>query len=65
MSEDYGLLAGIMDLRRYARAKQRVEAAKTSKEMDEIGEWEKDWTFRVKKYLLDRHREKWPAQTSS
>ena len=64
MSEDYGLLAGIMDLRRYARAKQRVEAAKTPEAMNELGEWEKDWTFRVKRYLLDRRKE-WLAQTSS
>ena len=63
MGEDYALLAGIMDLRRYARAKARVEAAKTPEAMNEIGEWERDWTFQVKRYLLDRHRERWPAQT--
>ncbi|KKL77811.1 hypothetical protein LCGC14_2031180 [marine sediment metagenome] len=64
MPEDFGLLADIMELRRYARAKQRVEAAKTPEAMNELSEWERDWTFRVKKYLLDRHKE-WRAQTSN
>ena len=50
------LLSNIVDLRRYARGKQSVEAAKTPEAMSEIGEWEQDWVFRVKKYLFDKHR---------
>ncbi len=58
MDEDYDLLASIVELRRYAQAKQQVEAAKKPADWEGISEWAKDWVTKVKKYLLDRHKAK-------
>ena len=47
MPEDLGLIADIMDLRRYARAKERVEAAKTADDYNRLSDWEKKWVMDV------------------
>lgn len=61
MPEDLELVADIMELRRYARAKARFEAAKTPEQMKELSEWEQEWPLRVQEYNI----KKWRAQTSS
>lgn len=61
MPEDLELIADIMELRRYARAKARVEAAKTPEQMKALSAWDQDWVMRVQEYNI----RKWQAQTSN
>ena len=61
MPEDIQLIGDIMELRRYARAKQRVEAAKTSEDYSKLPKWDQEWVMRVQEYNI----KKWRARQSS
>jgi hypothetical protein len=47
-----------MELRRYARAKANVEAAKTKDDFAKLPEWDREWVMRVQEYNIKQWRQR-------
>ncbi len=58
MPEDLGLVLDIMELRRYARAKARVDAAKTKGDFDKLPAWDREWVMKVQEYNINQWRQR-------
>lgn len=58
MPEDFDLVSSIMELRRYARAKERVEAAKTAEDYKRLPEWDQEWVMKVQEYNIKQWRQR-------